>query len=77
MKYRSGLLDRSSDDRDAGPGISGRHGELEPAWIKEAFEERQPGKYASTPQFERLRSDRRFADLVRRIKRVGRSTGEA
>jgi TolB-like protein/Flp pilus assembly protein TadD len=48
------------------------------AWLEKAFEERQPwlGQLHTDPQFERLRSDRRFADLVRRIKEVGRSTAE-
>jgi TolB-like protein/Tfp pilus assembly protein PilF len=47
-------------------------------WLEKAFEERQPwlGQLHTDPQFERLRSDRRFADLVRRIKEVGRSTAE-
>jgi serine/threonine protein kinase/Tfp pilus assembly protein PilF len=49
------------------------------AWLEKAFEERQPwlGQLHTDPQFEPLRSDRRFADLVRRIKEVGRSTAEA
>jgi TolB-like protein/Flp pilus assembly protein TadD len=48
------------------------------AWLEKAFEERQPwlGQLKVDPQFETLRSDRRFADLVRRIKEVGRSTAE-
>jgi TolB-like protein/Tfp pilus assembly protein PilF len=48
------------------------------AWLEKAFEERQPwlGQLRVDPQFEPLRSDRRFADLVRRIKGVGRSTAE-
>jgi len=49
------------------------------AWLEKAFEERQPwlGQLQVDPQFEPLRSDRRFTDLVRRIKQVGRSVGEA
>jgi adenylate cyclase len=49
------------------------------AWLEKAFEERQPwlGQLHTDPQFEPLRSDRRFADLVRRIKGVGRSKAEA
>jgi serine/threonine-protein kinase len=45
-------------------------------WLQKAFEERQPwlGQLQFDPQFESLRSDPRFADLVRRIKEVGRST---
>jgi TolB-like protein/Tfp pilus assembly protein PilF len=47
-------------------------------WLEKAFEERQPwlGQLHTDPQFERLRPDRRFADLVRRIKEVGRGTAE-
>jgi TolB-like protein/Tfp pilus assembly protein PilF len=43
------------------------------AWLEKAFEERQPwlGQLRVDPQFEALRSDRRFADLVRRIKEAG------
>jgi len=43
------------------------------AWLEKAFEERQPwlGQLRVDPQFEALRSDPRFADLVRRIKEVG------
>jgi hypothetical protein len=49
------------------------------AWLEKAFQERQPwlGQLQVDPQFEGLRSDRRFADLVRRIKEVGRRTSEA
>jgi TolB-like protein/Tfp pilus assembly protein PilF len=49
------------------------------AWLEKAFQERQPwlGQMQVDPQFERLRSDRRFADLVRRIKEVGRSKAAA
>jgi tetratricopeptide (TPR) repeat protein len=45
-------------------------------WLEKAFEERQPwlGQLQFDPQFEPLRSDPRFADLVRRIKEVGRRT---
>jgi TolB-like protein/Tfp pilus assembly protein PilF len=45
-------------------------------WLEKAFEERQPwlGQLQFDPQFESLRSDPRFPDLVRRIKEVGRST---
>jgi adenylate cyclase len=46
-------------------------------WLEMAFEERQPwlGQLEFDPQFESLRSDPRFADLVRRIKEVGRRAG--
>jgi TolB-like protein/Tfp pilus assembly protein PilF len=49
------------------------------AWLEKAFQERQPwlGQMQVDPQFERLRSDRRFADLVRRVKEVGRSKAAA
>jgi serine/threonine-protein kinase len=49
------------------------------AWLEKAFEERQPwlGQLQVDPQFESLSSDPRFADLVRRIKEVGRSASEA
>jgi eukaryotic-like serine/threonine-protein kinase len=48
------------------------------AWLEKAFEERQPwlGQLQFDPQFEPLRSDPRFADLVRRVKEIGRSTAE-
>jgi TolB-like protein/Flp pilus assembly protein TadD len=47
-------------------------------WLEKAFEERQPwlGQLQFDPQFEPLRSDPRFADLVRRVKEIGRSTAE-
>jgi serine/threonine protein kinase/tetratricopeptide (TPR) repeat protein len=49
------------------------------AWLEKAFKERQPwlSQVEGDPQFESLRSDSRFADLVRRVREVGRSTGEA
>jgi TolB-like protein/Tfp pilus assembly protein PilF len=49
------------------------------AWLEKALEERQPwlGQLQFDPQFEPLRSDPRFTDLVRRIKEVGRRAGEA
>lgn len=49
------------------------------AWLEKAFKERQPwlGQLKVDPQFEPLRSDPRFADLVRRIKQIGRSAGKA
>jgi TolB-like protein/Tfp pilus assembly protein PilF len=49
------------------------------AWLEKALEERQPwlGQLQFDPQFEPLRSDPRFSDLVRRIKEVGRRAGEA
>jgi TolB-like protein/Tfp pilus assembly protein PilF len=49
------------------------------AWLVKAFEERQPwlGQLQFDPQFEPLRSDPRFSDLIRRIKEVGRRAGEA
>ena len=49
------------------------------AWLEKAFEERQPwlGQLQFDPQFEPLRSDPCFSDLVRRIKEVGRRASEA
>jgi TolB-like protein/lipoprotein NlpI len=49
------------------------------AWLEKALEERQPwlGQLQFDPQFEPLRSDPRFSDLVRRIKEVGRRVGES
>jgi hypothetical protein len=49
------------------------------AWLEKAFVERQPwlGQLQFDPQFESLRSDPRFADLVRRIKEIGRRATEA
>ncbi len=56
-------------------------GEKEKAfvWLEKAFEERQPwlGQLEFDPQFESLRSDPRFAALVRRIKEVGRHPGKS
>jgi hypothetical protein len=48
-------------------------------WLEKAFQERQPwlGQLQFDPQFESLRSDPRFANLVRRINEVGRRAGEA
>jgi TolB-like protein/Tfp pilus assembly protein PilF len=48
------------------------------AWLEKAFAERQPwlGQLRVDPQFESLRSDPRFADLVRRIEQVGRAAAE-
>ena len=48
-------------------------------WLEKAFEERQPwlGQLRVDPQFEPLRSDRRFADLIRRIQEAGRSTARS
>ena len=60
------------------------HGKLDQsgqafAWLEKAFEERQPwlGQLQVDPQFESLRSEPRFADLVRRIREVGRRAAEA
>ena len=49
------------------------------AWLEKALEERQPwlGQLQFDPQFEPLRSDPRFSDLIRRIKEIGRRTPEA
>jgi adenylate cyclase len=43
------------------------------AWLEKAFRDRQPwlSQLQGDPQFEPLRSDPRFADLVRRIHEVG------
>jgi len=43
------------------------------SWLDRAFEERQPwlGQVKVDPQFEPLRSDPRFAPLVRRVEEVG------
>jgi TolB-like protein/Flp pilus assembly protein TadD len=43
------------------------------AWLEKAFRERQPwlSQVEGDPQFESLRSDPRFADLLRRVKEVG------
>jgi eukaryotic-like serine/threonine-protein kinase len=43
------------------------------SWLEKAFEERQPllNFLKADPQFEPLRSDPRFAEMVRRVKEVG------
>ena len=43
------------------------------AWLEKAFEERQPwlGQLQVDPQFEPLRSDPRFTEMVRRVEEVG------
>jgi TolB-like protein/Tfp pilus assembly protein PilF len=43
------------------------------AWLEKAFEERQPwlGQLKVDPQFEPLRSDPRFGELIRRVEAVG------
>jgi TolB-like protein/Tfp pilus assembly protein PilF len=43
------------------------------AWLEKAFEERQPwlGLLKVDPQFEPLRSDPRFGEMVRRVQEVG------
>jgi hypothetical protein len=50
------------------------------AWLEKAFEERQPwlGQLRVDPQFEALRSESRFTDLIGRVKEVGaRARGAA
>ena len=43
------------------------------AWLEKAFEERQPwlGQLKVDPQFEPLRSDPRFGQLIRRVEETG------
>ncbi len=49
------------------------------AWLEKAFEERQPwlGQLPVDPQFDPLRSDPRFQDLIGRVKEVGARAGGA
>jgi tetratricopeptide (TPR) repeat protein len=43
------------------------------SWLEKAFEERQPwlGQLKVDPQFEPLRSDPRFGQLIRRVEEMG------